>query len=253
MSKPNLWEELTGPEIKELNKKMDMVIIPVGATEQHGPHLPVCTDALLPTQVAYAISAETGIAVLPTIHYGDSQTHKRLDATIWLRSETLHNWIYDICKCVYEQGFKKILIINGHGTNVWPLHTAWSNLRFDLPDIQIKIGDNTIYQFISEKDKKELEEIKKLDTYEYHAGTSETSRVLYHRPDLVHMDRAVDWPMLKPHGALFDYRVDQISESGVCGRPSKATKEIGEKLFGITVRTYLKWINEAFKEKIPFE
>jgi len=66
------------------------------------------------------------------------------------------------------------------------------------------------------------------------------------------MERAVDWPMKMPHGALFDYRVDQITESGVCGRPSKATKEIGEKIFGIIVRTYVKWVKTALKEEIPF-
>ena len=252
MKKPVLWEELTGPEIKELSEKMDMVILPVGATEQHGPHLPVCTDSLLPTEVAYAESAETSVPVLQTLRYLDSPTHKRLDATIWLRPETLHCWIYDVCKCVYEQGFHKILIINGHGTNVWPLHTAWSNLRFDLPSAQIKIADATINQFMSDEDKLLMEKVRKMDPNEYHAATSETSRVLYHRPDLVHMDRAIDWPMKLPHGALFDYRVDQISETGVCGRPTKASKELGEKLIDSRAHAIAKWIEKALQENIPF-
>lgn len=252
MGKPILWEELTGPEIKELSKKIDMVIIPVGATEQHGPHLPACTDSLLPTKVAHAVSAETGVPVLPTISYGDSQTHKRLGATIWLRPETLHRWVYDVCKCVYDQGFRKILIINGHGTNVWPLHTAWSNLRFDLPAAQIKIADDTINQFMSEEDKLLMKKVRELDSNEYHAGTYETSMVLYHRPDLVHMERAVDWPMKIPHGGLFDYRVDQITESGVCGRPTKASGELGRKVFEAIVRTHVKWVKAALEEEIPF-
>ena len=251
--KPVLWDELTGPEIKQLNKKTDMVIIPVGATEQHGPHLPLLTDALIPTKIAYSISEKTGIPVLPTISYGDSQTHKTLDATVWLRPETLHDWIYDVCKCLYFQGFRKILIINGHGTNVWPLHTAWSNLRFDLPDIQIKIADNTINQYMSEEDKATLEEIRKLDPYEYHAGTTETSLVLAHRPDLVKMELAEDWPMKMPHGALFDYRVDQISKTGVCGRPTKASKELGEKIMNARVDAISRWIENALKEEVPFK
>ena len=104
-------------------------------------------------------------------------------------------------------------------TNISFARAAWSNLRFDLPNIQIKIADQTIYQFMSEEDKKIIKKINELDPFQYHAGTSETSLMLAIRPDLVHMDRAVDWPMLMPHGALFDYRVDQISETGVCGRP----------------------------------
>jgi creatinine amidohydrolase len=250
--KPILWDELTGPEIKELYQKMNMVILPVGATEQHGAHLPLCTDSLIPTKIAHAISAETGVPVLPTIMYGDSQTHKTLGSTIWLRPETLHHWIYDVCKSLYFQGFKRILVINGHGTNVWPLHTAWSNLRFDFPDIQMKIADDTIYRFLSDKDEKKRVDLRKLDPYEYHAGTTETSLVLALRPDLVKMELAEDWPMKMPHGALFDYRVDQITKTGVCGRPTKASKEIGEEMFDIIVRTYVKWVKAALEEKIPF-
>jgi len=97
MSSPVLWEELTAPEIRKLSKKIDMVILPVGSTEQHGPHLPTCTDCIFPTELAKAISAETGVPILPTIPYGESQTHKRLGATLWIRPETLHRIVYEIC------------------------------------------------------------------------------------------------------------------------------------------------------------
>ena len=251
MNTPILWEELTAPEIRELSEKVGMAIIVGGATEQHGPHLPECVDWMNSYEIAKRVSARTGVPILPPIKYGESQTHKRLGA-LWIRPETLHSIVYDVCKSLYHAGFRKILLFPAHGTNTWPFHTAWSNLRFDLPNIQIKIADQTIYQFMSEEDKKIIKKINELDPFQYHAGTSETSLMLAIRPDLVHMDRAVDWPMLMPHGALFDYRVDQISESGVCGRPSKASPVLGEKLINARVNAISKWIELALQEKIPF-
>ena len=251
MSKPILWEELTAPEIRELSKKVGMAIVVGGATEQHGPHLAEGTDWMQSYEIANRISAKAGIPVLPPIKYGDSQTHKRLGA-LWVRADTLHRIVYDICKSLYYSGFKKILLFPAHGTNTWPFHTAWSNLRFDLPNVQIKVVDSTVYQFMSEEDKRFMKKVSEIDPNEYHAGTRETSMMLAIRPDLVHMERAVDWPMKMPHGALFDYRVDQITESGVCGRPTNASKELGEKIIEIRANAIAKWIKKALHEEIPF-
>jgi len=111
---------------------------------------------------------------------------------------------------------------------------------------------SAISMYCSENDRKLLEEIRKLDPNEYHAGTHETSIVLYFRPELVHVNRAVDEPMKTPQGGLFEYRVDQISKSGVCGQPSKATAESGKRLFEANARSFIKWVKAALEEKIPF-
>jgi creatinine amidohydrolase len=251
--KPILWEELRAPEIRALQEKGSMVILVGGATEQHGPHLPTCTDTLIGYELAKRVSALTGVPVLPPIAYGDSQTHKHLGATVWIRPETLHRLVYEICRCLYEQGIRRFLLIPSHGTNVWPFHTAWSNLRFDCPDIQVKVIDESVYQFMSPEDRKAIEEANRLDPYAYHAGTTETSEVLASRPDLVKMEEAVDEPMLMPHGALFDYRVDQISKSGVCGRATKASRELGERLFTARANAIAEWIKRALREEIPFK
>jgi creatinine amidohydrolase len=250
--KPILWEELRASEIRDLQKRVDMVILVGGATEQHGPHLPTCTDTLIGYEIAKRVSAMTGVPVLPPISYGDSQTHKRLGATVWIRPETLHRLVYEICQCLYEQGFRRFLLFPSHGTNVWPFHTAWSNLRFDCPDIQIKVIDESVYQFMSPEDRKVVQEVKELDPFEYHAGTSETSLVLAIRPDLVRMDQAVDEPLYMPHGALFDYRVDQISRFGVCGRATKADRRLGERLLTARANAIAEWVRRALREEIPF-
>lgn len=241
MNKPVLWEELTWKEIDELRKKLDMVILPIGSTEQHGPHLPLNVDILVPYEVAKRVSAETGVPVLPPIVYGASRTHKRFPGSIWVSSETLYRIFVDICKCLYAQGFKKILAINGHGTNIWPLKSAWDTLRFELPDIQIKVI--SWWEFLEESMQKRVFEDGD------HANTMETSITLYLRPDLVHMDRAVDEPMIR---CLFDYRVDQRSKSGVVGKPSLASAEYGETLIKTVCKAAIKFVKEALKEKIPY-
>jgi len=252
MEKPILFEELTAPEIRKLSKKIDMVMLVGGATEQHGPHLPEGTDWMNSYEIAKKVSVKTGVPVLPPIKYGESQTHKHLGA-LWVRPETLHKIVYDICKSLFNSGFHKFLLFPAHGTNTWPFHTAWSNLRFDLPNIQIKVVDESIYQFMTKEGREILGKVREMDPYEYHAGTTETSLVLAHRPDLVKMELAEDWPMKMPHGALFDYRVDQISKTGVCGRPTKASKELGEKIMNARVDAISRWIENALKEEVPFK
>jgi creatinine amidohydrolase/Fe(II)-dependent formamide hydrolase-like protein len=106
---------------------------------------------------------------------------------------------------------------------------------------------------MSVEDRKAIEEANKLDPYAYHAGTTETSEVLASRPDLVRMEEAVDEPMLMPHGALFDYRVDQISRSGVCGRATKSSRELGERLLTARANAIAEWIRRALREEIPFK
>ncbi len=109
--KPIFLEKLTWPEIDELRKKINMVIIPVGSTEQHGPHLPLNIDVLAPLEIAKCVSTEIGVPIAPLIVYGVSGTHKRFPGSLWISSETLIRMIIEIVECLYFHGFKKILII----------------------------------------------------------------------------------------------------------------------------------------------
>ncbi|MFH7835321.1 MAG: creatininase family protein [Candidatus Aenigmatarchaeota archaeon] len=107
MKEPIFLEKLTWPEIDELVKKVNMIIIPVGSTEQHGPHLPLNIDILAPLEIAKRVSVETGVPIVPPIVYGISRTHKRFPGSLWVSHETLIKMIIEIGACLYFHGFKK--------------------------------------------------------------------------------------------------------------------------------------------------
>jgi len=92
--KPVIYEELSAVQVKEMiDGGMDMAIMPIGATEQHGPHLPLNVDTLIPDRMARDVSAETGIPVFPSFAYGQSSSHAGFPATRWreLPSRTTHH------------------------------------------------------------------------------------------------------------------------------------------------------------------
>ncbi len=129
---PIFLDELSAPEIKEITRRVGMVILPIGATEQHGPHLPVNTDTLCCLEVAKRVSMNTGVPLSPPIYYGHSEEHRGFPGTFYMRPETMIAVIEDICTSMVESGFRKILILYGHLPNQWPIECACDNLRHDL-------------------------------------------------------------------------------------------------------------------------
>ncbi len=140
-SKPVLWEELTWEQITQLcDRGVDLVILPIGATEQHALHLPVGVDTFSATAVAYGVSAQTGIPVLPALPYGCSLGHsKKWAGTISLRPETLAAIIVEIAEWVASAGFSRLLLLNGHVTNWAPLRCGLENVRHRYPELRIAL------------------------------------------------------------------------------------------------------------------
>lgn len=139
MSKPVLWEELSWEQIANLRDSgMDLVILPVGATEQHALHLPVGVDTFSAVAVAHGVSAHTGIPVLPALPYGCSFGHsKKWPGTISLRPETLSAIILEIAEWVVSAGFTRLVLLNGHVTNWAPLRCGLENVRHQYPELRI--------------------------------------------------------------------------------------------------------------------
>jgi|FaiFalDrversion2_1042247.scaffolds.fasta_scaffold00331_8 creatinine amidohydrolase len=234
--KPIIWENLTYEDIRELTAITDIVIIPVGSTEQHGPHLPLNVDALITYEIALAVSAKRRIPVAPLIKYGPSMTHKNFPGTISVKPQTLLATILDICKCIRFAGFHKILILNGHVPNEWVLKSAMDILRARFDDLRIKVLS---YFNCSEEIYKEFTK----DNGD-HANCFETSLMLYLRPDMVKISKIQDEPA---KSLPFDYRYDQKSRTGVWGKPSLATREEGERLFNKIVEAICQWVDLASK------
>jgi len=237
---PILWENLTYEEISELAKMTKIVILPIGSTEQHGPHLPLNVDAFITYEVALAVSKKRQVPVTPLIKYGLSGTHKKFPGTLSLKPQTVLSMILDICKYVRLAGFRKILILNGHVPNEWILKSAMDLLRERYDDLRIKVLS---YYNCSEEVYREL-----VKDGGDHANFFETSLMLYLKPELVKIDRIRDE---QPVPLPFDYRFDQKTKTGVWGRPSLASREEGERLFNMIVTAICKWVDLANQADLP--
>jgi len=166
-----------------------MVIVPIGACEQHGPHLPLAVDTIDCYEVAKRVSARTGVPVIPPVTYGCSQSHGDFPGTLSIRPETMMRMICDIVEWLYRGGIGKILLLNGHMWNWGPIYSARENIHYDFPDIQVRVLD----WWAAKPDimTQSVKDCPVLLSY-VHANIGKTSCMLAVRPDLVNMADAVD-------------------------------------------------------------
>jgi creatinine amidohydrolase len=245
---PIRWDELSWDDLAALRDRgMDMVILPVGATEQHGRHLPTGVDSLSVTAVAEGASAATGIPVLPTLPFGCSLGHSaKWPGTLSLRPETLSAAVEQIAGWLARTGFRRLLILNGHVTNWAPLRCALENIRADLPDTRVAL--RSIWEISAE--------VRAL--YEYDAGTNwhandaETSLMLALRPELVSLDRVVDEPN-RAACCFFSYTVDKESRFGCVGLPSRGSAEFGRRLLATAVEQLAIQLRASLSERSPLQ
>src|ERR671912_882298 len=124
------YEEFTWPELREAVKQQRVAVLPVGTIEQHGPHLPLVTDVLTATEMSRrAVERLAGEAVLmPSVYYAFNEHHLDFPGTISVRGETFIQYVTDIGRSLAHHGFRKVLLVNGHGSNVPYLDIAARNI-----------------------------------------------------------------------------------------------------------------------------
>ncbi len=131
------WERMTAPELKALAAQDALVVLPIGSLEQHGPHLPVWTDSLCAHEIALrgAAAATVPVAVLPPMWLGLSEHHLPFGGTITLDHATFHAVLRCVVRSLVADGFRKLLIVNGHGGNIDPLAVSTRELavEFGIP------------------------------------------------------------------------------------------------------------------------
>jgi len=245
---PIRWDELSWEDIAALLAGgMEMAILPVGATEQHGRHLPTGVDSFSATAIAEGASAATGIPVLPTLPFGCSAGHSaKWPGTLSLRPETLSAAVEQIARWLNQTGFRRLLILNGHVTNWAPLRCALENIRADLPEMRIAL--RSIWEVSAE--------VRTLYEYDggtnWHANDAETSLMLALRPELVSMGRAVDEPN-RAACCFFSYTVDKESEFGCVGLPSRGCAQFGQRVLAAAVERLAAQLRAALAEHSPLE
>lgn len=219
-------ERLAWPDMAELQQHYGgLLILPTGATEQHGPHLPVNCDTIIAQAVCWRASALTGVPVLPALPFTVSVGHTaKWPGTFSLRHETHIAVLREIASWAVNTGWKRLLIVNSHFGNDASQRVAVDQIRTEfLGRLQV-CAKNTfsltpaIWQtFIA-------------DAADLHANKAETDLLLHLNPELVCFDRLADDPD-RTADLVFPYPVAQTSLNGVTGHPSRASAEDGRVLF----------------------
>lgn len=238
--------DMRWPEIKEVLKKPNVVILPIGSTEQHGRHLPVNFDTYSATyyaeQVARKVTAENSIHVLvaPAIPYGEAlglpPFEKLLPGTISVSADTVMKLVEDVVRSLVSQGFKNILVLNGHLENTAPISVALRNVNIEFKDAglyatsSLSLAQGT------------WEEIRKGGRADQgHAGERETAIAMAIEPENVELgviyegSHRLSLPAkyvtpLSREIVFYHSRRGGVRDSGVhLENPCIATKETGEK------------------------
>lgn len=243
--KPVLWSELTWEEVRALREAgREMAILPVGSTEQHGPHLPLNVDTLSAEVVASAVSARTGVAVLPALPFGCALGHTRhWPGTLSLSPETLSRVVVELLEDVVSYGFSRLLILSGHVSNAAPLRSALETLRERHPDLQIA------QKHVCEASAR-VKAIYEPDADDWHANAAETALMMHLAPASVRTGRVFDDPD-RTRDLVFSYTVPKTSRAGHTGSPTLATPEMGAQLFELLIEDWTAWVKRALSEQAP--
>jgi len=226
--------EMTRVDIqKALDRGLNTVVLAVGSNEQHGTHLPTCTDSLIGDVLANKVAGKLDRALqAPSINVGCSDHHMAFPGAISLRPETLKNLIRDYCASLAKQGFKNIVILPSHGGNFNAVREVTSELNQSLKGTTVVSYTDLkgLLEFLSESSSKHGVSAGESGG---HAGESETSMVLAIRKDLVDMKHAergfVGDFNDKMMALMWSQGIKAVSKNGVLGDPRKAEASNGEE------------------------
>lgn len=221
--------DISWTKARELLKTSDMAVLPVGSTEQHGPHSPLGTDSITADTVAGIVGDRTGLMVLPLIPIGVSDHHRQFHGSLWVSQQVFREYVMEVILSIVSHGVNRVLIVNGHGGNTASLYEVAEILRAEYDVICLIVHSYT-------------------SNLDGHAGRDETSILLTMRPDLIDMDLAPDETQKTKLGTLdikglnkigpsqFPWDTLDLSETGVFGpagrlvKASEASAERGKEL-----------------------
>lgn len=242
-----MWSELTWPEFQDqLANARQSAILPVGATEQHGPHLGTGMDWVLADKLCAAVSKRTNVPMLPVLPYGCSIGHsRRWPGTIALQPATLIQVVKEIGDWAHHSGVRRLFIINTHVTNAAPLRCALELLRAEHDDLMVCVLNSAT---ISER----VRNAHFADAEDWHANAAETALMMAIAPELVreNMIADADDPD-RTAGRIFSHPVNRTSSNGVTGSPSQASLAQGQELFSWMVDDLSSLVESGKDEEPP--
>lgn len=243
---PVKMEEMTAPQyVKAVDQSNATCIIPIGVLEKHGPHLPLGTDLIDVREVALRAATKEYAIVFPPYYFSQIFEARHQPGTIAYSQKLIWNMLQETCDELGRNGIKKIVLVNGHGGNS-------SFLPFFCQSQLASQKDYAVVSFQPDRNAEAYKEINKelVPDGSGHAGQSETSVMLAHRPDLVHMDKATsqsgkDQDRIK--GIDHDYEgIWWYAKypNHYCGDGSLAKKELGEKILSAQVEQLVTMLKQ---------
>ncbi len=239
----NLLAEMSWEEAQQYLENDDRVILPLGATEEHGRHLGLGTDHIEAEAIAHGVGERSNVAVAPTLNYGMSHMLLAFPGTLSLRPTTLIGVLEDLFRSLYRHGFRRLFVVNGHGGNTAALSSALHLVVDDLPDLRAKTfewwTDAESYRVVTDMLGPQVGS---------HASPGETAFMLAVHPSAVKLSRLTgrDAPVVPARDFLSMRTFAERYPDGIMGLdPHMATREAGEALLKksieICVRELENW------------
>jgi creatinine amidohydrolase len=246
--------EMTNLEVEEFLKTRQTIIVPTGATEQHGPHGPLLTDVYIPQEVARRVAPQVGALVAPPINYALSYPHVGFTSVVHLKIPTFMAMIGDLCESFATMGFKRIVFLNGHFDNMYPIAYACAMVADKLPK-DVKAFPVNYWEGMPPEEAGEYFSLTK----GLHANAAETAAMLALNPELVDMERAnAEFPPFPEytvnigpvHAAYFFTSPGSVywaTKSGTWGDARQATPDMGHRYLDASVRSTLALLENIEK------
>ena len=258
------YEDLTWPEMNDAVEAGLIPVLPVGTMEQHGPHLPVKMDRWTATAVAKTAAEQhqDRLLLMPAVAYGYTTHVMDFPGSVTIHHETFIRYIVDILKSLAYHGFSRIIVINGHGSNIPPLDLACrrANLETDANVALASWWDLTVVDPEFMKTWRESE----IPGGCAHSGEAETSLALHLDKSLIQMDKVLN-EQVKFHEHNSPYQwvdlwssgpvsvtswTSEYTDSGICGAAVIDTPEKGNILFDEAVKNLIEWSNEIYSREM---
>jgi len=251
---------LTWREIEQMPNKENVVIIqPIGAIEQHGPHLPIAVDSAISLGVLgkalEQLESDIPAYALPCLYYGKSNEHDGFPGTITLSATTLLSVIKEMATSIYHAGFRKLVLMNSHGGQPQIMEIA-------ARDLHQKHVDFAVFPLFTWRVPHVTGDLLTDQEKEYgiHAGDAETSIMLALMPKQVKMELAVkEYPQGLPQKSLLDmegkltfaWLTRELSKSGVMGDATAATQAKGDRILQSVADGWVKVIRDIYRFQQP--
>lgn len=245
------FHEMTAPQLGQVPRDATLILAPIAACEQHSRHLPTFTDTILVTAVAEQMERRlpNTVLLLPTLWLGASSHHLPFGGTLSAEVDTHIDMLCDLLTPLLEDGYQRILVLNGHGGNIDTMHMALRRLQPKYPNRLVVAAS---YWELAEKELAGLAEGQRKTMG--HACEFETSMILAIRPDLVHREQIENDPPqdeLVFRGLYTAHDMKQRTDHGAVGYPELASAEKGKKFLEAAAERLVEVVQAMLSRKLP--